>query len=373
MNNKKSIFYLINIPSPYRVDFINKLSVFYNLTLFVERENSNDRNLLWFKKNEIRVNTILLKGIKIGSEGLISFSVIKHLFTKTYEIYVVGGYSTVSSILAILTLRLMKKNFFINIDGYELSQKKKKIRNLIKKLLLKSAHISFLVPSITSWSNLNKDIDLSRSNYYLYRFSSLNKNDLDSPLIYKKFHELSTYKINKKRLRIVYFGRLLRTKGIKEIIVLSNELTSVDFTIIGGDCSSLTKYYDELNISQPKNLRILPFMEKSELLDKLLEFDVFYFPTYNDVWGLVIIEAMSRGLVIVSSRKSGAANEIIEEHENGYTIDFKSGNLGKEEILYLEKNRKLLFQMGLNNIIKSKEFTIENMVADHLTVFNKGS
>ena len=48
--------------------------------------------------------------------------------------------------------------------------------------------------------------------------------------------------------------------------------------------------------------------------------DVFVMPTREDIWGLVINEAMAYGLPVVSTDKCIAALELVKNGRNGYII-----------------------------------------------------
>lgn len=50
------------------------------------------------------------------------------------------------------------------------------------------------------------------------------------------------------------------------------------------------------------------------------EADVFVFPTTEDVWGLVLIEAMAFGLPVVCSKYAGS-REMVEHEKNGFIVD----------------------------------------------------
>jgi len=50
------------------------------------------------------------------------------------------------------------------------------------------------------------------------------------------------------------------------------------------------------------------------------ECDVFVFPTREDIWGMVALEAMAFGKPIICSRYAGA-REIVREGENGYIVE----------------------------------------------------
>ena len=44
-------------------------------------------------------------------------------------------------------------------------------------------------------------------------------------------------------------------------------------------------------------------------------------PSYSEVWGLVLNEALASGLFCLSSKYAGATIDLIEEGENGFSID----------------------------------------------------
>jgi glycosyltransferase involved in cell wall biosynthesis len=48
--------------------------------------------------------------------------------------------------------------------------------------------------------------------------------------------------------------------------------------------------------------------------------DVFVFPTLEDIWGVVLLEAMAFGKAILSSKWAGSS-ELVVEGENGYIFD----------------------------------------------------
>ncbi len=51
--------------------------------------------------------------------------------------------------------------------------------------------------------------------------------------------------------------------------------------------------------------------------------DVFVFPTMDDVWGLVLVEAMTFGKPVICSQYAGA-RELVSDGENGFVVDPRS-------------------------------------------------
>ena len=97
--------------------------------------------------------------------------------------------------------------------------------------------------------------------------------------------------------------------------------------------------------------------------------DVFFFPSREDVWGLVINEAMACGLPIISSDNVIASKELLD---NKYL--YNPNDLNKQYALineFVHKSNKELEDIGQVNLNKIKDYTIENMVLRHLEIFNE--
>ena len=132
------VLFLTNIPSPYRVDFFNQLGKECDLTVLFERDKASDRDAKWVSNNAKNYKEIFLKGRKLNSDGAISFDVIKWLNVKKFDIFVIGGYSTPTGMLAIQYLKFKKIPFVLNSDGGFI-KKDKKMKYLIKKYFISSA------------------------------------------------------------------------------------------------------------------------------------------------------------------------------------------------------------------------------------------
>ena len=72
---------------------------------------------------------------------------------------------------------------------------------------------------------------------------------------------------------------------------------------------------------------------------------MFIFPTYEDVWGMVVPEAMVFGKPILCS--NGAASyELIEEGKNGFIFDPHDPKMLAEKMQYLLDQPELIDSMG---------------------------
>ena len=59
--------------------------------------------------------------------------------------------------------------------------------------------------------------------------------------------------------------------------------------------------------------------------------DVFFMPTLEDNWCLVLPEAMACGLPVACSIYNGGTSELIENGKNGYAFDPKNENEATKE------------------------------------------
>lgn len=73
--------------------------------------------------------------------------------------------------------------------------------------------------------------------------------------------------------------------------------------------------------------------------------DVFILPTLEDVWAVVVLEAMACGKTVLCSQFAGAA-EMVLEGENGYIFDPHQPEILAEMMLRFIKNPNLAISMG---------------------------
>ena len=100
--------------------------------------------------------------------------------------------------------------------------------------------------------------------------------------------------------------------------------------------------------------------------------DLFVLPTREDIWGLVINEALSQGLPVITTNKCIAGLELIEDGKNGYIIDVENEEMLLEKTNFFfslsNEKRKNIMENCLNKINK---YTLENMSTIHADFLKK--
>lgn len=99
--------------------------------------------------------------------------------------------------------------------------------------------------------------------------------------------------------------------------------------------------------------------------------DIFVLPTRHDEWALVVNEALAKGLPIITTNRCGAGLEIIKNYKNGFLVNVDDVEDLANKINLVLNDEDLCKQMNENNLKLAKEYTIENMVKEHMKIFYK--
>ena len=365
MNTKKKIIFLTYIPSPYRVDFFNELNKFSNL--FVVYYNKSMLNSGWknTKKNHNYKFIYLFDKSKI--KGLLKL--IKIINNNKDEIFVIGGYSMLAEIISIFYLRLLGINFILSSDGGFIT--KGFIKTIIKKKLIKSA--KYWLSSGINTSNTLQYYGAKSSNIFEFHFTSLSKKDILNELISAKEKNKLKTNANLKTdiLYLTYVGQLIFRKGVDILIeaISSIKHENIEVLIIGdGELFSELKALVKSK-GMEKKIHFLGKQSKINVLNYLKMSDLFVMPSRDDIWGLVLNEALSIGLPLIASNKVGSSFNLIHRGINGYIIE--SGNVNE-----LSNSIDLICSSDIRSMQReslkiAKYYSIEQMVLDHMVLFNK--
>lgn len=360
--------------SPYRVDWLNELGKYEEVTILYLEEGNSERNSEWLAKRPENCKYMLISGVYLPKIGKISFDVLRELKTREYDIIILDGYGYVTQLINIFYLNKKKIRYFVNVDGAVPKRNEKSIVRLIKKNILSKVPY-FLCGSHETGSILVGYGSNSKKIIH-HPFTSLYKED-----IYKDIITPSDKKILKKKLAIkekymvISVGRFSYLngygKGYDVLLKTALRLKDLDigWYIIGGEpTDEFKKMKKEMKL---ENVHFIGFKKKEALKEYYRASDIFTLMTIGDVWGLVINEAMACGLPVITTDKCVAGVELVKNGVNGYIVP-----VGDEQALavYVEKILKtegMIESMGKNSLKKIQDYTIENMARIHLSKFKE--
>lgn len=363
------ILFVTNYPSPYRVEFFNELGKYCDVTVAFEEDvkEQKHRDSNWFNCNYSNFNAVFLTKTKVKNK-FICLDVKKYVCDKKYDIVVITNYSTLTEMYAIYCMKRKNIRFAIEIDG-GMAKSGNGIVEKIKKGLISSA---------SWWFSTSEPADeylitygAKKEKIFRYPFTSLMEKDiLISPL--DSNHKLNLKKklnMNEKKV-IITIGQFIHRKGFDILIKAMKDLPSeYGVYIIGGSpTEEYLKLKEELAL---RNLHFEGFKNKEQLKEYYMAADLFVLPTREDIWGLVINEAMAYGLPVVTTDKCVAGIELIENDINGKIVEVENENLLAEAIKHILSKEDLISIIATNNLKKINGYTIESMARVHKQIFHK--
>jgi glycosyltransferase involved in cell wall biosynthesis len=360
-----NILIVTRLITPYRLAWFDELAKDNKITVIYTSDNYPGVEKLKLRETARSFNLIKLKSISIFRKE-ISFQVIKFL-KKKYEIVLFDGYAPLTNMLGIIYYINNNKQFFINIDGLLKPKKKEKIKNYFKLKILSKA-IILCGSQYTKEQLISLGVD--KNHCHVHNFTSLIKEDvLIQPLSNKEKIEVkNNLNITEKKI-ILSVGQLIYRKGYDILIeALKNIDQEIGVYIVGGKPSKkLLKLKQKYNL---KNIQFVNFVDNKTLSQYYMAADLFILPTREDIWGLVINEAMARALPIITTDRCGAGIELIKDGVNGYIVKSENVESLQLKINELINNQKLLNKMASESLCTIKSWTIENMVNINNKVFS---
>lgn len=358
------VLFMVNLPSPYRVHFFTELGKKCELTVLYERTSAGDRDTKWKEEAGTSYKEIYLKGKNIGADNSFCPDVIRYL-NRDYDIVVVGMYSTYTAMLAMTWMKLKRISYVISTDG-GFVRKESSLKRKFKTMWLSSAKY---------WMGTGK---LARE--YLKYYGANDDKIFDYPFTSVDEEDLLTEKISldeKKQLRkklgitaekvVVSVGQFIPRKGFDILLRACKQISCQNTVVllIGGTEEAFKR---EVSKEVPDYIKIYPFMVKQELFQYYKAADLFILPTREDVWGLVINEAMACGLPVITTDRCGAGVELVKEGKNGCIVKAEDENALAESL------RKMLYSGNLERqgrcaLRTMKKYTYQSMAEKCYCIF----
>ncbi len=165
------------------------------------------------------------------------------------------------------------------------------------------------------------------------------------------------------QIRLLYVGRLTESKGVKKIIDFFDQNNKIGFLTFVGS-GNLQAEVKKL-AAEHKNVTYEGYInEQNKLADIYRKADYLLLPSikqnnWEELFGMVMIEAMACGVVPIASNHIGPA-EVINHGENGFLMkeDEFEATLSK---LIAQHNYKKYMDLKSSAIKMSKNYTIKNI------------
>jgi len=368
---------ITNIISPYRIPLFNIISergnFHFNVVALAERE----KNRKWeIDKEKMRFDYQILPGwhwFIWGKKKDITIHLNRGMFKVLLEykpdMIITSGYDDLAYWQGFLYCKIFKKKFILWNSTTLLSAGSiEGIRGRLKKIIIRGAdkYIAygtkakeyleyFGAESGKIYIGTNTvDMEYFRSRVEEYRNKDSFKNERKQ---YPKYLLLNV-------------GQLIKRKGVLQVLKALECLkdTKVGLLIVGSghEESNLKNFCKERKL---KNVFFEGFLQQDKLVRYYALADIFVLSSFEEVWGLVVNEALASGLYVLSSKYAGASYDLIKEGWSGeifepYDIEEIVDLIerAKENIKDIKKRRDAISKHAC------KDFNIEKSADDFIKV-----
>lgn len=361
------IIVFCNIPSPYRINFFNELGKTTELTVIFEAKKANGIKFDWNTDQIKNFEAVFLKEGNIREKS-INFKIVKYIKKNYYDFIIMTNYSYFTELFALLLLKLRKIPYLLEIDG-GIIRKENRIKKSFKSFLISNA-MAYFSPSDKSDDYLTH-YGAKKSNIYRYPFTSINQDSILEKPVTKSDKSQIKNKLGISEEKIILaIGQFIPRKGFDVLLKACQGLKEkTGVYIIGGEVNQdYKKLVSDLGL---KNIYFKNFMDAEQLEKYYKIADVFVLPTREDIWGLVINEAMSFGLPVITTDNCIAGLELIVNGKNGYIIDVDDHKSLAEKMILILNDEELRYRMSLHSLNVIKFCTIENMSSVHMSTLKE--
>lgn len=352
--------------APFRMRWMDEIAKYEEVVIYQLGEYETGVNPKYIsyvpKRAIVKTETLEIRKKKLYKNSKI--------IDEKADIYILDGYGFWGQQFLIIYLSIHRIPFFMSIDGGFINKKESKLKYYVKKFFLSKA---------TAYFSTSKETDLYIDYYggnekvkYRHYFSNIMNSD-----IVKELPDKQERRNLKKELKmddvysIIAVGKFEKRKGF-DLLIQAVDRIEKDIRVYFIGASSTNVYKSLLTEKNKNKIVFIDFVDKEALRKYYRAADLMLLPTREDVWGLVIAEAMAAGCCVVTTNRCLAgmamldANEIISVESVDDIVKSIEFNMALGE-----ERRK---QIGMKNIEKVKKYSIENATikdVEYLEKYNK--
>ena len=364
----KQVLFLTNYPAPYRVRFFDRLGETMDVTVLytTPTQEVTERDPKWYIAAQGRFRWVQLSRKKTLG-GVSVYTDVVDWVRKPYGAIVVCGYSDPTFVLAMVYMRLRGIRFCMEVDGGVI-RRENRAKFLLKRSLVSMAHHWLSTGEATTAYLAHYGAKKDRIT--TYPFSSLEEQDLyDAPADPEEKAALRRGLNIPYKQMVLTVGQFIPRKGFDVLLQAAADLEEdTGIYIVGGEATrEYIQLRERLGLTR---VHFVGFQQKEVLARYYRAADVFVLPTREDIWGLVINEAMAYGLPVITTENCVAGRELVRDGVNGYLVPVEDSQaLARRVNQVLAEGPE---RMGRASLERIRPYTIENMVKAHEAFFESG-
>lgn len=356
------IFAFNTVRAPYRVDLYNLLGEKASLTAFFEQEHDPARSRDWYSND---FHSFEMKHAKKWHRSLKypKFDVLSRVKKKETDLVYMSEWSSVTALLLLAKCMVCRIPYVISMDGYleKTGKKASPMKQCIKNTIAR--HAMATIGTGESTARYARSIGFSKNRIFTVGFTTVKDAELmPQPLTAPEKTALKqALGLDPDVHYVLSVGQLVDRKGYDLLLQSWAQLPCRDNwkLLIIGDGNKKAELQERIRSAGLSDVEILPGVDKKTLFQYYRCADLFALSTREDIWGLVINEAMATALPVLTTKQCVAGVELVEAGVNGYLYDCEDTAQCAAYMQQIMEDEPLREQMGRNNLSKMKEFTVE--------------
>lgn len=327
---KKRVVVLLPVPTPYREPLLEWFAAcgLYEILVLYSREAQPSQ--AW-RLGKPKYPARYLKNFAPRSWhgrfliGALNPGVWRELSGFRPDAVIVYGYSTVTTLLAILWTVSHRVPLLMRSDSNLLNEEAKPRRVLaVKRLFLRW---------LTGRARGFLAVGTSNSQYWMHYGAKPQKVFSAPYAVDNDYFRRETDRHRPARAQIrsengwrqsyllLYVGRLSWEKGVDVLIEAMRRISAtrpdIGLILVGDGPERETLQIQARDLPQ---VRFLGFQDWDQLPRFYAAADLFVLPSRHEPWGMVVNEAMASGLPVLATRRVGAAQDLTIEGQDGFVV-----------------------------------------------------
>jgi len=358
-----------NIMSPYRLEFFEALSKVPGLDLRVFFCSGTHKERLWEIRTEIDFHGEILPGLVVDLRKTafhFNPSLITILKEEKFDVIIIGGISDATMQIACLMARLQEKPMILWSEETGFAQPLAgMVSNPLRRWFLRTSS-AVIVPG-TAAREFVTQLGATPERVFVApnAINNMALRSVSSALRRNRTEWKERLGLRSDKV-ILYVGQLIQRKGLECLLnayaAVRDHHHDAGLVIVGEGESrrSLERLCADRSI---EDVTFTGWVAEDQKLVYYAISDVFVLPTFRDVWGFVVNEAMACGLPVVCTTATGSARDLIFPAVNGFMVE--AGHVGQlaRAIESVIGDDNLAARMGRNSFdIINRVATIEKMV-----------
>lgn len=291
--------------------WVNELNKYFNVGLLIHESRSNKTKNDSIIDSNIRIHSLGFEGNRWDRIKRINKikNTCKHI-SKEYEILLIRGITprqytiyrncNIENKFFLLVGSLIdSKPKFIDMFFNTYSYVFHYLRKIELKLISKSSHV---------FANSPKIVDELQLNFKIFNSSFVSTNTVSESMLLNEVEN----NINKDKIKLIFCGRVVREKGIIELLealfFLKKDIKNIELLIVGSVSDKFMDHIKGLKIWEHinQNVKFLGFIKFGlPLIDVFKNSDFMVLPTYSEGFPHVIWESAVTSLPVIVSDVGG--------------------------------------------------------------------